>query len=130
MTVRLTLVALTCLAAAVACSGESEGDVVMNSEQRFVPSTITVSVGEPVTFVNDSDEVHTVMGEQDDLPNGATYFASGGFENEDAARSNPGDGFILEGETFEVEFGVPGTYEYFCIPHEASGMKGTIIVEE
>ena len=102
----------------------------MMSAQRYAPSSITVSVGEPVVFVNDSDEVHTVTAEQDSLPEGGSYFSSGGFDNEDAARSSPSDGFILEGETFEVEFDAPGTYEYFCIPHEAAGMRGTIIVEE
>jgi plastocyanin len=114
----------------VACSGESGGDVTMSSEQRYVPSSITVSVGEPVVFVNASDEVHTVTAEQDALPEGGSYFSSGGSHDEDAARSNPSDGFILEDETFEVEFDAPGTYEYFCIPHEAAGMRGTIIVEE
>jgi plastocyanin len=125
----LALVALSFIATAVACSGDQEGDVTMTSGQRFEPDTITASVGEPVVFVNASDEVHTVTAKQDALPEGGAYFASGGFEDEDAARSNPSDGFVLEGETFEVEFDAPGTYEYFCIPHEASGMKGTIIVE-
>ena len=100
----------------------------MTSGQRFRPNSVTVSVGETVVFVNDSGEAHTVTAYEDELPAGGTYFASGGFENEAAARSNPTDGFILEGESFEVEFDTPGTYEYFCIPHEPT-MKGSIVVE-
>jgi plastocyanin len=25
-------------------------------------------------------------------------------------------------------FDVPGTYQYFCIPHEMAGMTGTVVV--
>ena len=34
------------------------------------------------------------------------------------------------GETvsFEFTFDTPGTYDLICVPHEAQGMKGTIIV--
>ncbi|HZA39454.1 MAG TPA: plastocyanin/azurin family copper-binding protein [Actinomycetota bacterium] len=130
MTIRLIIAAALSMAATVVCSGENSGDVAMTSAQRFDPSTITVSVGEPVVFVNNSNEAHTVTAVEDTLPDGGSYFASGGFTDEAAARSNPSDGFILEGEIFEIEFGAPGTYEYFCIPHESSGMRGTIIVEE
>jgi len=34
-----------------------------------------------------------------------------------------------QGETFEVTFETPGTYPYYCMPHRALGMTGTIIVE-
>lgn len=30
--------------------------------------------------------------------------------------------------TFEHTFAVPGTYRYFCIPHEGAKMQGTVIV--
>lgn len=113
----------------VACSGGLEGDVAMTSAQRFDPPTITVSVGEPVVFVNESDEAHTVTADENALPEEGKYFASGGFDDEADARANASEAFILEGETYSVEFDTPGRYEYFCIPHEASGMKGSIVVE-
>ncbi|MGH2699836.1 MAG: plastocyanin/azurin family copper-binding protein [Actinomycetota bacterium] len=31
---------------------------------------------------------------------------------------------------FEVTFDQPGTYGYFCIPHEGSNMTGSVWVEE
>ncbi|PSP69167.1 halocyanin, partial [Halobacteriales archaeon QH_9_66_26] len=34
------------------------------------------------------------------------------------------------GETFEVTFDVPGTYDYFCIPHERAGMQDEFTVVE
>jgi plastocyanin len=33
------------------------------------------------------------------------------------------------GETFDVTFSQKGTCAYFCAPHRANGMVGTIIVE-
>jgi len=32
------------------------------------------------------------------------------------------------GETFEVRFDQAGTYPYYCMPHRALGMTGTVIV--
>jgi len=33
------------------------------------------------------------------------------------------------GETFEVRFDQAGTFPYYCVPHRALGMMGTVIVE-
>jgi plastocyanin len=33
------------------------------------------------------------------------------------------------GETFEVRFDQVGTFSYYCLPHRALGMTGTVIVE-
>ncbi len=49
-------------------------------------------------------------------------------------RAQPWDSGILLGEypakgsTFERTFSVPGVYDYLCVPHEAAGMVGRIIV--
>jgi plastocyanin len=38
-------------------------------------------------------------------------------------------GFLVKpGDTFEVTLSVEGVYDYFCLPHEAAGMVGRIIV--
>jgi len=38
-------------------------------------------------------------------------------------------GFLVKpGDTFEVTFTVEGVYDYFCLPHEAAGMVGRIVV--
>ena len=117
----------------VACGGGdgggSPGSIAMAAGQNFDPPTVRVSVGDTVTWTNESPETHTVTAYGDDLPDGAAYFASGGFGSEEDARSNLSDGLIDPDETFEVTFDEPGTYDYFCIPHEGSGMKGTILVE-
>ena len=38
-------------------------------------------------------------------------------------------GFLVEpGDIFEVTLTVEGVYDYFCLPHEAAGMVGRIVV--
>jgi len=38
-------------------------------------------------------------------------------------------GFLVEpGATFNVTLTVPGVYDYYCMPHEAAGMVGRIVV--
>ena len=126
---------LALFAAAVllaSCGGDdggSSGEVAMTAGQKFDPSTLQVSVGDTVKWKNESPEVHTVTAMEDDLPEGATYFASGGFDSEEDAVSNLSDGLIDPDETFEVTFEKPGTYKYFCIPHGVDVMKGTIVVK-
>lgn len=36
--------------------------------------------------------------------------------------------FLLPGQTFEVKLTVEGVYDYFCMPHEAAGMVGRLVV--
>jgi plastocyanin len=102
----------------------------MTDDLLFVPETLTVSVGDTVTWENVGSIGHSVTAYGGEIPADAAYFASGGFESEDAARSAYPEGDIPGGETYEHTFEVAGTYGYFCIPHEMSGMKGTIVVEE
>ena len=46
--------------------------------------------------------------------------------------AEPWDSRILTrpGQSFEVKLTVPGVYDYFCLPHEAGGMVGRIVVGE
>jgi plastocyanin len=38
-------------------------------------------------------------------------------------------GFLVtSGATFDVTLDVPGVYDYYCVPHEAAGMVGRIVV--
>ena len=98
----------------------------MSSAQRFEPAELTTTVGSTVTWTNDSSESHTVTA----YATAEEFFASGGATSEDEARDAVADGLLDGGETFEFTFDEPGTYQYFCVPHEEQGMVGTIIVEE
>jgi plastocyanin len=117
----------SCIALA-ACGGGSGTEVDLRGHE-FAPSTITVVVGATVKWTNDTDEVHTVTAYQDGVPAGGSYFASGGAKSEREARDDLDASLIDRGETFEFRFTNPGTYRYFCIPHESQGMKGTVVVK-
>lgn len=128
---------MTLVLGLAACgSGSSSSPLVatdtvsMTGDQLFDPEGATVKAGETVTFENMSPEAHTVTAYEGDLPPGADYFASGGAESEVESRGNLADGLLGEGESYQVTLTQPGTYRYFCIPHEGAGMKGTIVVEE
>ena len=111
------------------CLGdESERQVAMTDDFVFDPSTVTIQPGTTVRWYNDGTVPHTVTAYDGRLPAGAAYFASGGFGTERAARNEVRGGLVREGETFEHTFEVAGRYEYFCVPHEGSGMVGTVRV--
>jgi len=78
--------------------------------------------------VNDSDVGHTVTAYEDEIPEGAAYFARGVFDGERAARNDPAGGLFDAGEAYEHTFEVAGEYGHFCVPHESSGMTGTVVV--
>lgn len=109
--------------------GSKEQTVSMGSRYTFEPKTITVETGRTVVWTNDSDIGHTVTAYEDRIPGEASFFASGGFDSEAAARNNLSAGMVASGESYEHTFEVAGTYEYYCIPHESSGMVGTVEVE-
>lgn len=99
----------------------------------YRPQEITVSVGETVVWENTSTRGHTVTAYENAIPDEAEYFASGGYDSEEAAREAwPGDfgGRLETGDRYSHTFAVPGRYEYVCLPHETGGMVGTVVVEE
>lgn len=96
--------------------------VTMNNLLKFEPAQVTIKVGETVEWQNTSLLVHTVTAnpklaankEHVALPKRAEPFNSGNLDPK---------------ATFQHTFTVPGTYRYFCIPHEATGMVGEVIVK-
>lgn len=127
-------------AAAVATVGSASGAasaqagqqhvVDMTDDLVFAPDEITIAPGDTVVWENVGNIGHSVTAYEDDIPEEAEFFASGGFDAESPARSGyPSQGDIAGGETYEHTFEVEGTHEYFCIPHETVGMLGTIEVQ-
>jgi plastocyanin len=133
-----------CLGAIAGCTSVlgagAEYDVGM-AATAFVPDLLRVDVGTEVVWYNNSSRGHTVTALDAKIPEEATYFASGGFEDEAAARkafldwrndtdSGGGGGMLTSGEYYRHTFEVPGEYEYVCLPHEQGGMFGIVVVEE
>jgi len=112
-----------------ASGGDSSGTVVQvgpGGQLKFDPEEITVSAGDTVTweFASPSHNVcaYPEMNDQVSIPDGASGFGT---------MEQGGDAFSLvsQGETFEHTFETPGEYTYVCVPHAASGMVGTVVVE-
>lgn len=129
----------TAVAAGLAgCAGvlgsSSDGgdfDVGM-SANAFDRPELTVEVGDTVTWRNTSQRAHTVTAYGSRLPEGADFFASGGYDSTEAAREAWADngGAIFSTDEYEHTFETAGEHAYFCIPHERSGMVATVVVEE
>jgi plastocyanin len=89
----------------------------------YAPARVAIKVGDTVRWVNDGETVHSVSTSvanaqnprDTSMPKGATAFDSG---------------FIPPGGDYSYTFTVPGTYRYFCLPHEKAGMVGMIVVKK
>lgn len=98
-------------------SGNDDDDCPSNAEcvdltsMTYVPANIVVNVGTTVVWINNSNVTHTVTSGSNGEQN--NQFNSGNL--------NPG------GE-FSFTFTETGTFAYFCIPHFAVGMTGTVTV--
>jgi len=80
------------------------------TDQCFIPSIVTVNVGETVTWSNDDTAAHTVTsGTAADGPNG-----------------NFDSSMFMSGASFSHTFDSSGNYPYFCMLHP--WMEGTVIV--
>lgn len=79
----------------------------------FEPSELTIQPGDTVNFVNAQEDQHDVMFVE--VPKGVDEMIMSPMHEK-------------EGDKFSYTFTVPGTYQYHCHPHEALGMKGTLIV--
>ena len=114
--------------AVAGCVGGDGPTRVRMAGVAFDPDRVTVPVGGTVEWVNEGRLDHTVTAYEDRLPAGAAYFASGGFASEAATREDLADGFVAPGETYAHTFETAGDHPYYCIPHEASGMTGVVVV--
>jgi len=110
---------------------EDADHVVDMQAVAFEPEELAVQQGDTVAWEWGAGEPHSVSAYGDGIPEDADYWASGGFESEDAAREGweEGKGAVQSGQSYVYTFETTGTHEYFCIPHEAAGMVGSVTVE-
>ena len=95
--------------------------VEMTNGLAFQPDAVRIKAGETVEWRNRSLFTHTVTDDparakdaaDAQLPEGAQSFSAQ----------------VGAGEIYRHIFTVPGTYRYFCMPHEGWGMHGQVIVE-
>ena len=84
----------------------SEQNMILIQNFNYIPSELTISVGETVTWTNKDSVQHTVTSDE------------GGELN------SP---YLSTDETYSHTFNQAGENPYYCIPHPF--MKGKIIVE-
>jgi len=89
--------------------GSDVVEITLTSSFTFSPAQVTISSGTTVRWVNGASIFHTIT------PDGHSEW--------NRATMNQ------VGETFEHTFENPGTFPYFCEPHQSAGMTGTITVQ-
>lgn len=87
-------------------SQSSTSNTVGMAGSVFSPKTLTIKKGTKVTWTNNDNTMHNVIGEDSGGPSSETL--------------NPGD-------SYSFTFNDAGTFEYECTFH--SGMTGTVIVQ-
>lgn len=98
----------------------------------FYSSSLTIDAGDTVTWAFPAGEAHTVtfLGPRatPPPPSDPTAAAPAGGSTYDGT-AYTSSGFVLLGKTYALTFPTPGTYKYYCLLHGASGMVGTIVVQ-
>jgi plastocyanin len=126
---RRGLLGVTASAGGVALAGcfesgsdeETQGpnEIVVGPNNNYVydPESLTVNVGDTVTWTWASNDHNIVVESQ---PDGGEWSGTAGGDTET----------YDEGHTYEYTFETPGTYAYYCTPHRGLGMEAEIVVEE
>ena len=91
----------------------------LGSEVWFDPIGVYIEPGQTVRWISE-ENVHTTTAYHPQNNNHSLRIPK---------NAKPWDsGFLQPGDTFEVRLIIEGVYDYFCLPHEAAGMVGRIIV--
>lgn len=108
------LAALSLVILLVACGSSSPTDPLSGTievelrEASFSRPDLTIEVGSTIRWVNQGNVTHTIT------PDG-----HGEWQRQELSQAD---------EVFEHTFTSEGTFDYFCEPHQAVGMTGTIRV--
>lgn len=93
------------IATALPTRAGSATHAVAIADFAFAPGTLTIRVGDTVTWTNNDSVVHTATS------------TSGAFDSGD----------LQPGASYSMTFTAPGTFDYRCTPHPF--MTGRIVVE-
>lgn len=100
------------------------------STYQYSPSDLTIKVGDAVRFHNVSGGPHNVEFYPDSIPAGAADVLNNAMTDRTGPLAGP---LLVEpNATYTISFaGAPtGDYKFYCLPHHALGMKGSIKVEQ
>jgi plastocyanin len=118
-------------AAAPATGATNDVNMVLEgTTYKFVPSELTVKVGDQVVFHNVSGGPHNVQFFADSIPAGGKEIIDPQLKDELGPLSSK---LLVEpNETLTISFAnaPPGVYKFTCTPHMAMKMHGTITVTQ
>jgi plastocyanin len=102
--------------------------VMEGTTARFEPATVTARPGDRVRFVVVAGAPHNVSFDPEKLPADARRALAAAMPSQmqplwGPLLLNAGDSYTLSLAGVK-----PGRYEFFCMPHQAMGMKGTLVV--
>lgn len=101
---------LTVVLLAAGCSDDKSNNG--GAGPRFDPDAITIVVGDTVRFVSVTGDHTVTSGTGSNDPNSGDLFNAN----------------IPQGDAYRHVFNNVGVIPYYCIPHEADGMTGTVTV--
>jgi plastocyanin len=123
---RTTASAGTLLALFAVSASATDYTVIARPNRTFDPPTLSINVGDTVTFMNDPDGPGFHNAESD--PGAVTPFrCANGCDGDGADGNGDPDSNLW---TATVTFPAAGTIGYHCEVHEGSGMVGTITVND
>lgn len=98
------------------------------NQYKFEPAGLRIQPGDVVEFVNVSGFPHNVQFYPNRIPQGAAAVLNRAMAQRMAEVAGPM--MMQANQKYRISFaGAPqGTYDYFCLPHQALGMKATLIV--
>lgn len=111
--------------------------IVDNKGDREDPLNITVKVGDAVQWVNVSGGPHNIPFWPDSIPAGTDQQLAANMPSQTGAgptdKLGPMAGPLLTApnDTYTISFAglKPGVYKYYCTPHLAMGMRGSVTVQ-
>jgi plastocyanin len=116
-------VAAVAAAASIALAGNAMAIEVLlgggDGSLAFIPNDFSIAKGEKIVFKNNAGYPHNVVFDEDEIPSGV-----------DVAKISMDEQDLLNGagETYEVALTEPGTYSFYCAPHQGAGMVGKVTV--
>jgi plastocyanin len=103
--------------------------VMEGTSARFEPAALTIRAGDRVRFTTVSGGPHNVAFDPARVPDDVERVLSAAMAGQIGPLSgalviNPNDSYTISFAGVKA-----GRYEFFCLPHMAMGMKGTITVQ-
>ena len=89
-------------------------NLIYTGMNMFMPDTVKVNAGSVITWVNNSNLPHNIVGTYKKTPSGPQITVD--------------SRFIQPNESWSYNFKDAGVFEYICTIHSTDGMKGTIII--